>query len=198
MSVKTFNTRVKNKIDTISTWNSSTTIPLNGEIVIGTSTSANSNSSPYIMKIGDGTSQWNVLPTIGPNIFQGQTATFNDTTNVLSVTLTPDTKTYAIYQFPESDNNTEFTISASCDKDIMLTEHYILIDNTLGNYEKSFDGISITINGTSISASNIYLQKTYLSAGDIMELKLCFFRINNVLKCSVTAVNGIVNGGQIS
>jgi len=194
MSVKRFNTRVQNKIDSTGTWKSSATVPLKGEIVIGTSGQSNTNDTPYVLKIGDGSSLYSSLPSIGPNIFQGQTAVFLDDT--LTFKVGADMRTYALYAFP-SNNVTDFTLKVECSTDPMLTEHYLLIDNTAGTNDKLIENVNILVNGTSMSSSDIYIQKSYITAGDIVEIKVLFFRISSTLKCSITMLPGITNGGII-
>ena len=64
MATKTFNTRIRNKIDTFANWTKNDPVLLNGEIgivVVPASTGAVQQEPAILIKIGDGTTAWNAL-----------------------------------------------------------------------------------------------------------------------------------------
>ena len=196
--MKTFQTRIKNKIDNIDAFNANTPlVPLKGEIVIGANNvGSNTNADPYILKIGDGTHSWNGLPAIGPNIFTGVAATATneggdfDSDMIVTMNIGADTKTYGKYSFGSTGDTTfEVNITGG---DYMLTEHYLLLDNSEGSIDRYFNGISIA----NVNSSNIFVQCDYVTAGDIVELKLSFYSISGTTYATVTSKAGLTNGGK--
>lgn len=203
MSIKRFQTRICNKIDTISalTPQSGALVPLAGEIVIGkqSANSQNTDSLPYIMKIGDGTRSWENLPAIGPMTFYGLAPTSSNPAGagnqVISVSIPKDRKIYSVYHFADGGNDpddTQFTLAVT-GGDYMLTEHYIMLDNSNSVYDRLFDGITIA----GINSANIYCQKEWVSAYDLLEVKIAIYKINDTLCATVTAKTGFTNGGNL-
>ena len=198
MPVKTFNTRIKNKMDSVSnlTPQSGALVPLAGEIVIGyPSTASNTNSAPFIMKIGDGTHNWGALPAIGPNTFYGTTPSASNPAGadneVLTVAVPSDKKVYARYVFSNEDDTT-FTVALT-GGNYMESEHYILLDNSATGYDRLFNGITIA----GVDDANIHIQREYVSAYDITELKISIYSISGTLHATVTSKAGITNGGLV-
>ena len=68
MANKTFNTRIKNRIDTFALWTEKNPVLLNGEIaivVIPAETGAVQDEPITLFKVGDGTSTFNQLAFVG-------------------------------------------------------------------------------------------------------------------------------------
>ena len=199
MSVKTFNTRILQKTDTISalTPSSGAIVPLRGEIVIGTETQQNLNTSPFVMKVGDGVNSWAGLPPIGPYTFTGYAAATSnpdrDGNQVIQITIPQDKRTYSKYSFSDlSPDDTEFTV-AVIGGNYALTEHYLLLDNSTSDKERLFNGITIS----GVDDTRIFVQKEWVPAHDIMEMKISFFVIDGNIHATVTTKSGIVSGGTI-
>ena len=199
MSVKTFNTRILQKTDTISalTPSSGAIVPLRGEIVIGTETQQNLNTSPFVMKVGDGVNSWAGLPPIGPYTFTGYAAATSnpdrDGNQVIQITIPQDKRTYSKYSFSDlSPDDTEFTV-AVIGGNYALTEHYLLLDNSTSDKERLFNGITIS----GVDETRIFVQKEWVPAHDIMEMKISFFVIDGNIHATVTTKSGIVSGGTI-
>lgn len=198
MAVKRFQTRICSKSDSVAnlTPNSGALVPLKGEIVLGWSDSNANNTqyAPYVMKVGDGTHTWSELPAVGPCVFSGAAAlTTNpsgDGNQIINVSIPADTKTYSKYVFTDNIDDTMFTIQVSGGP-YMLTEHYVLFDNSGCAYDRYFNGIHIY----GIDDSNIRVQKDWVSAYDIVELKISVYAISGTLYATVTCTPGIVNGG---
>lgn len=203
MPVKTFNTRIKNKMDSIAnlTPQSGAMVPLAGEIVIGyPSTASNTNAAPFMLKVGDGTTQWSNLPPICTPMIVGtesftssRTQTSGVYTEKLTVKFSADSKNYARYKFNDSnaDDNASKLVIAVTGGNYVRTEHYVLLDNSDSAIEKLFSGI--TIDG--ISNSNLLVQEEYLSAGDTMELKISFYDIGGTKYAFITSKPSAANGG---
>ena len=67
MATKTFNTRIRNKIDTFANWTKNDPVLLNGEIgivVVPASTGAVQQEPAILIKIGDGTKKFSELEFI--------------------------------------------------------------------------------------------------------------------------------------
>lgn len=196
MSVKKFNTRIIQKNDTVGnlTPNSGALIPLLGEIVVGKENTANTADSPYIMKVGDGTHTWAQLPVVGPTTFYGVAPSNNNPSGaanqVITVAIPKDRKVYSYYKFVDGDD-TQFTLNIT-GGDYLLTEHYILLDNSSTEYDRLFDGITIA----GINSSNVFCQREWLSAGDILEVKISIYKISSTMYATVTAKTGFTNGGN--
>lgn len=196
---KTFNTRIKNKIDSIQA--NSEFIPLRGEIMIGTTgTSNNTNEEPYLMKIGDGSTPWKSLPSIGPNIFKnvevssteiGGTNLYNQE---ITIKLPSDRKGYGIYKFGASEDYT-FSVKISCEdsnNSYMEAEHYLLLDNREGLFDKKISSVSIE----GINTENIFVQDNQIMIGEIAEMKISIWRNGNNRCATIVFASGIINGGD--
>lgn len=198
MPIKTFNTRIKNKVDSVDNYtpDSGALIPLKGEILIGyESNNRNTNTDPYMMKVGDGTNNWDSLPCIGPNTFHysSSSSSISGDTNSITVNIPSDKKVYSTYVFDSSDDTSSLEITFR-GGDYMLTEHYLLLVNSSNNMNHYID--RVTIEG--IDASNIYLQKDYVSAYDILEMKIAIYPLSDsTYGATVTTKAGIVNGGEL-
>lgn len=198
MAVKRFETRICNKTDSVASLTpaSGAIVPLKGEIVFGhsSSSSSNSQSDPYIMKVGDGTHTWAELPAIGPCVFNGSAAISTnpsgDGNQVITVNIPADKKTYSKYVFAEDIDDTLFTVQVSGGP-YMHTEHYLLFDNSQTAYDRYFNGIHIY----GIDDNNIRVQKDWVSAYDIVEIKISIYSINGTTYATVTCTPGIVNAG---
>lgn len=196
MSAKRFSTRICNKTDSVInlTPASNPLVPLKGEIVIGTNGNLNEKTNPFIIKVGDGTSSWASLPQLGPSTFAGSAAVSTNPAGegnqVLTVAIPADKRTYSRYSFNDSTDDTSFTVAVTGGS-YMLAEHFLLLDNSACSYDRLFDGI--TIQG--VDNANICIQKEWVSAYDIMEIKIAFYQIGNTLYATVTSKAGFTNGG---
>lgn len=198
MAVKRFNTRIINKTDSISnlTPQSGAIVPLKGEIVIGTTGSSNTSSQPYKVKVGDGTHTWSQLPLLSPHTLTGSALTANNPAGAdnetINVSIPADTRLYGRYVFSDSSDDTEFTVAVT-GSNILRTDHYILLDNSGSSYDRLFNGI--TVQG--IDSANISLQREWVSAYDVTELKISVYEINGTAYATVTSKSGITNGGNL-
>lgn len=197
MSTKTFKTRIKNKIDTDSA--NQNFLPLKGEIVIGITSSdgaSNTAASPFVMKIGDGQRHWKDLPSIGPSSFK--TAATNaagvgdtDGDQVITVSLPSDRRGYASYSFGRSE---DFTFSVNIvreSSDYMHADHYLLLDNSEGVYDKKLAGV--TVDGV----AKVYVQDTSVMIGETAEMKISIWKNAAGDSCAtVTVASGIIHGGD--
>lgn len=198
MAVKRFQTRICNKTDSVAslTPSSGALVPLKGEVVFGqsSSSSSNSQSDPYIMKVGDGTHTWSELPAIGPCLFTGSAAVSTnpsgDGNQIITVDIPADKKTYSKYVFADDADDTLFTVQVSGGP-YMHTEHYLLFDNSQTAYDRYFNGIHIY----GIDDSNIRVQKDWITAYDIVEIKISIYAISGTTYATVTCTPGIVNAG---
>ena len=198
MPVKRFQTRICNKIDTIAALStqSGALVPLRGEVVFGCSSSSSSNTQtdPYIMKVGDGTHTWSELPAIGSCTFTGSDAVSTNPpgsdNQVITVNIPSDKKIYSRYVFATGVDDLVFTVQVNGGHYIH-TEHYLLLDNSQTAYDRYFNDIHIS----GISDANISVQKDWISAYDIVELKISIYAINGTAYATVTCTPGIVNGG---
>ena len=202
MSVKTFNTRVKNKIDRASVLTTNHFVPLLGEIVIGgsgtSSLSNNSIDSPYVAKIGDGTTEWQNLPSVAYIPLKGEAGTISGSNGNYSIPITvPTAERVYVYEEVNSNNNVEqLTIDLTATNPY-LGEHYVLIKN-VGNSDIWFNGITANF-GNNVTV-NINTRQDYIVAGDICEVQIKVFKISGTyyitaipqlgINQSVTSSNG--------
>lgn len=199
MPIKQFNTRIQHKTSTKESLIGSGFIPVKGEIVIGgnihESGLTNISADPFVAKIGDGIGEWDDLPPIGvPKTFTEPNLVINDgnETDDLNVILSipPNEKTYATYHLLQNSDDASFTLTIT-GGDYMLTEHYLLFDNREGT-DKFLSGVIVE----GVESENIFIQKDYISNGDIVQLNIMFYKINGNLCCTITETPGLVNGGQ--
>ena len=179
MPVKTFQTRVKNKIDTNTNFTNFT--PLKGEITIGTSSSTNSLNTPYIAKIGDGVTSFENLPILGQLPLIGSEFTSEEqipsgSDLTLTLNLAPNKRRYMIYAFDGSGNVDTITINIPSNAQPSFTEYYVLIINQ-GNSDILFNGV---ICSSLYSAEpTIYTRKDYIRAGEFCEVSIKIFTVDN-------------------
>lgn len=192
MAVKTFNTRIKNKIDKKTTLGS--LVPLKGELVIGgpgsSSLGSNSLDDPYIAKIGDGTNSWNNLPPIGYMPLKGETTTSSNLGSgifVTSVIIPSDERKY-FYEEINSNNDVDNIQISLSGTNPYLGEHYILIKN-VGNSDVLFNNVTADF-GSGVTV-NINTRQDYIVAGDICELQIKIFKIGTVYYMTVIPQLGI-------
>lgn len=180
MSVKTFNTRVKNKIDVTGSLTGFR--PLLGEIVIGGASgqngkiSANQNDNPYTAKIGDGVNYWEDLPSIGNSILKGESCTVSNLGSgigQISLTIPSGDKRYACATISAQSGVDELNIVVS-GTNPMLSEHYLLIKNN-GNSDIWIDSITGTFDSESATVNT---RQDYITAGDICELQIKIFKLD--------------------
>lgn len=181
MPVKTFNTRIKNKIDLIS--NLGSFVPLSGEITIGgysgstpTTLGTNSADSPYLLKIGDGTTIWPNLPAVGTIILYGENGSITQVSSqdTIAVNLPADKKEYLYVEIAQNANITELNVSIT-GTNPFLGEHYILINN-LSAGDVYLDNITATFGST---AATVRTRHDWITAGDICELQMKVYKIQN-------------------
>lgn len=192
MSVKTFNTRIKNKIDNKSSLTNF--VPLAGEFVIGKTNDTNNCDTPFVMKVGDGSTKWSSLPSIGPIITEGQKATFNDSS--ITMTLSEYSQTYANYKFDSNDTTTDISIKIEKNSETypsFNSTHYLLVDNSENPFEKTLNGVYVA----GVDGNNIVYQKAIIPAYDIVEFKITIYVIENTRYATITYVSGIVSGGMV-
>lgn len=202
MAVKTFNTRVKNKIDKSASLSSF--VPLQGEIVIGGQTvsgnlGTNTKENPYILKVGDGTTSWANLPSVTPVPFKGVTGSQIDSLGSgiykVNVSLNENERTYD-YEEINTQSNVS-TISVQLNGTPYLGEHYVLLKN-VGNSDVWFDGLTADF-GNNVTV-NINTRQDYIVAGDICEIQIKVFKISGTyyvtaipqlgINQSITSSNG--------
>ena len=180
MAVKTFQTRIKHKLDTNT--NFTNFVPLSGELVVGKSTNNNLIGSPYIAKIGDGTSAYQNLPVLGQFPFIGSSIDsdhINLSNEELTLTLKfeDNIKNY-IVQDINTNNDVSYVILSINENSIpMFTEHYVLLVNN-GNSDVLFNGIKCQglFGNDNIK---IYTKCDYIRAGETCEIPIKIFTINN-------------------
>lgn len=180
MSVKTFNTRVKNKIDVDRSLIGFR--PLLGELVIGGSSSqngkisTNQNDDPYIAKIGDGVNLWEDLPSIGNSILKGESCTVTNLgsgVGQISLTIPSGDRRYAFATINTQSGIDELNIVVS-GTNPMLSEHYLLIHNN-GNSDIWLASITGTFDET---LAKVHTRQDYITAGDICELQIKVFKLD--------------------
>ncbi len=197
MAIKRFQTRICNKTDSVENLSPSSDalVPLRGEIVIGTNGASNTTNAPFKMKIGDGMHTWTELPLMSPYSFTGTTLAATNPTGqanqVINVPVPQDTRLYGYYRFSDDTDDTSFTIHVT-GSDILRTDHYILLDNSNSMYDRLFNGIQID----GVAAGRTFIQKEWVSAYDITEVKISLYEAGGNLYATVTTVSGITNGGN--
>lgn len=192
MALKTFKTRIKNKIDNKSSLTDF--VPLAGEFVIGKTNDVNNCDTPFVMKVGDGSTKWSSLPSIGPIITEGQAASFDGSS--IKMTLSEYCQTYATYKFDETGSATNISIKIEKNSETypsFNSTHYLLVDNSVNPYEKTLDGVSVA----GVDGNNIVYQKAIIPAFDIVEFKITIYVINDTRYATITYVSGIVTGGMV-
>jgi len=197
MPVKTLNTRIKSKIDVTSQLTSF--VPLRGEMVIGGQVSSgttlgnNTDSKPYILKIGDGTTTWGNLPAVGTIILEGTTITSTSSSGTASIALTipADKKRYGYIESTFSGiEDLNITISGT---NPFLGEHYLLIKNT-GTADIYLNNITASFNS---SNAIVNTRHEYITAGDICELQIKVFMIGNQYYATVIPQLGIMQSVDV-
>lgn len=179
MAVKTFQTRIKNKIDSFT--NFIDFIPLNGELLIGKELSSNTLNSPFIAKVGDGTTKFQNLPILGqlPLIgseFESDEQSLSSNDLILTLNLTPNKRRYMIYAFDGNDNVDTITINIPSNAQPSFTEYYVLIINQ-GNSDILFNGV--TCSSLYSATPTIYTRKDYIRAGEFCEVSIKIFTVSN-------------------
>lgn len=196
MPVKTFRTRIKNKIDTKVQLNNM--VPLKGEIVIGgdqnnqAQISTNTNNTPYIAKIGDGETTWQNLPSLGNIIIDGHIGTLQNLGGgnaLVNVTIPSGNKRYEIVDVNSSANVQNISLHLSGSSPL-LSDHYVLIKNN-GTSDLIFTGLTATFEAQ-VSNSNIYTRQDYITPGDICEVQIKIFKINGSYYISAVPQLGIM------
>lgn len=182
MAAKIFQTRIKNKIDTNT--NFTNFVPLSGELVVGKSTNNNLIASPYIAKIGDGTSKYQDLPTLGQFPFIGSSIANNyiSLSNgqlLLTLKFEDNTKNYVVQEINSNNDVSSVLLHIDESSSPMLTEHYVLLDNK-GNSDVLFNGIKCeALFGN--SSIKVYTKCDYIRAGETCEIPIKIFAISNVV-----------------
>lgn len=199
MSVKQFNTRIKNKIDGYPTLGAF--VPLRGELTIGAPAERNTSITPYVVKIGDGATQFSNLPAIVPIEFSHYDVSTadggGDSDLVLHCAMDSPCRFFSQYTITDNDDY-KFKLKLNMSQDTLFTDHYLLLDNTSG-MDKYLDGVEFG-QGLEIGPDDIYMQQDYVSSGDIVLIKITLFKkkdgddFRNAL--AVTITPGIVNGGR--
>lgn len=181
MAAKTFQTRIKNKIDTPTNFYNFT--PLKGEILIGASSNSNSMGSSYIAKVGDGLTKYQNLPVLGQFPFIGSNFTNQEQSLssgdlILELNFSENIRRY-VYQPINTNSNINSVVIYISDTTPMLTEHYVLLDNQ-GNSDVLFKGIKCErlFNTDRIKA---YTKCDYIRAGETCEIPIKIFTIDNVV-----------------
>lgn len=195
MAVKTFNTRVKNKIDRIG--NLSALVPLKGEIVVGgydgpTSgvLGENTQSKPYIVKVGDGSNTWSRLPNVATNPLIGSSDSIYDMgagIGEIRFQVPSDERKYSCVEVSSNAGIDRINIAITGSSPL-LAEHYLLIKNN-GNSDIYLNSVTATFENN--TSATVNTRQDWLTAGDICEYQIKVFKIGNSYYVSAIPQLGI-------